>query len=88
MITQAGLYQTHEAVQSHKLFFQHWKESFLCIDSVQNCYDVYWNEKASSDIEKDFQKVKKDAQIPKVKDELIQFLYDECDELDMLTVAF
>ena len=41
--------------------------------------DVYWNEKASSDIEKDFQKVKKDAQIPKVKDELIQFLYDECD---------
>ena len=41
--------------------------------------DIFWDEKTSSDIEKDFQKVKKEVQIPKVKDELIQFLYDECD---------
>ena len=41
--------------------------------------DVYWNEKAASDIEKDFQKVIKEAQIPKVKEELIKFLHDECD---------
>ena len=41
--------------------------------------DVYWNEKAASDIEKDFQKVIKEAQIPKIEEELIQFLRDECD---------
>ena len=51
--------------------------------------DIFWDEKTSSDIEKDFQKVKKEAQIPKVKDELIQFLYDECDLVQsMLTVVF
>ena len=41
--------------------------------------DVFWNEKASSVIEKDFQKVIKEASIPKVKENLIQFLHDECD---------
>ena len=40
---------------------------------------VYWEEKASDSIEKDFQDVMGKAQIPPIKPELIEFLHKECD---------
>ena len=40
---------------------------------------VYWDEKASVSIEKDFQDVMGKAQIPPIKPELIEFLHRECD---------